>query len=261
MTILYWNINGKNNTSIISKVFALNFDIIIFSEIDNLNLGNLNDFMPDNYKLGTNVYKNIDTIIFHKRNIDVVLRCDQSRYKIYELSVDDKKYLLGAVHLQSKLHCSSDDRKDVIRHLLFDLFEIDNKYKNKGLIVIGDMNCNPFDPEMVGKDSFNAVLFYNEICRKNKEQYNGRIIRRFYNPMMLFLSENEKQYGSYRYTSNTNNYIWYSFDQCIVDSKLASKIKNIKYIKQIGNEALTTAEGIVNKTISDHLPLAVELEE
>lgn len=56
-------------------------------------------------------------------------------------------------------------------------------------IVIGDFNCNPFDEEIIQKDSFNAVLLKSLIVQQETIKYRDRVWRRFYNPIMHFLSE------------------------------------------------------------------------
>ena len=67
-------------------------------------------------------------------------------------------------------------------------------------------------------------------------------------------------YGSFYYDQNSMTPYWYCLDQVLVRKGLANNIERVEYLKKIETEDLLK-NGIPNKSISDHLPLLVNLSE
>lgn len=87
---------------------------------------------------------------------------------------------------------------------------------------------------------------------------------RYYNPMLLLLSEDNKVYGSYYNDSvKQKNLRWYLLDQIIVN-KNADKImdyKSIKFITKVKDKSLLKNNKPNSKVYSDHLPLYFKIKE
>ena len=125
-------------------------------------------------------------------------------------------------------------------------------------IVIGDMNANPFDSEMVNKDAFNAVLFKKVIDERSSTVYSGDAYERFYNPMLNCIKEENESYGTFYYSSGIGPLYWNCYDQILVRKALMNNIEEIKFLKKIKGEKLLNKTK-PNDKISDHLPLFVKI--
>lgn len=147
-----------------------------------------------------------------------------------------------------------------MHELVNDIDEIEKEDASLNTLIIGDFNTSPFAPEMVNKKALNAVLFKELIEKQEIVTYDRRQYRRFYNPMLLFLSERDKVYGSHYYSSGIDTINWYAYDQFCVRKTLVDKVKTFNYCKSAGNICLVTKNNLPNKKYSDHLPLLVEVE-
>lgn len=126
-------------------------------------------------------------------------------------------------------------------------------------MLIGDFNCNPFDPEMVKLDSLNST-FFKEVAKRLKErESDGSSYPVMYNPALEFLSESNSNLGSFYLGSGDCTYYWHSLDQIVVDWQLADCITDCRYLRQIGDTKLIVNSRPCSK-YSDHLPLLVTME-
>lgn len=126
-------------------------------------------------------------------------------------------------------------------------------------MLIGDFNCNPFDPEMVKLDSLNST-FFKEVAKRLKfrDSY-GSSYPVMYNPTLEFLSESNSNQGSYYWGSGDCTYYWHSLDQIVVDWQLADCVTDCRYPRQIGDTKLIVNSQPCSR-YSDHLPLLVTME-
>lgn len=129
-------------------------------------------------------------------------------------------------------------------------------------IVIGDFNANPYDKELLYKNAFNAVLFKSIIKENEFTNPKGDRIKRFYNPIIHYLSEDTKMYGSHYYDNSDKQETpyWHCLDQVLVRKSLVDLLKEVRYIKVI--DGMNLIKGLrPKKSISDHLPLLVNILE
>ena len=258
--LLFWNLKRNSiDKYIIDIITENNIDICIFSEyngikFENVLLGLKNDYILYN---GNGGCDKITMIARKCYTIDV--RREQNRYTIYSVSFSNEEYIIAGIHLQDNSHSDSDTRKLTIRELITDINEQELFLKNKNTIVIGDFNASPFDEELVQKDAFNAVLFKDLIIKSEFVKVDDKKYRRFYNPMLNCISEDDSIYGSIYYGSGIKTLYWYFYDQVIVRKGLANRIHDISIVKTIKNKKLLKSV-MPNKEISDHLPLIVEFE-
>ena len=92
---------------------------------------------------------------------------------------------------------------------------------------------------LIQKDSFNAVL-YKEVIRKKKEiTYQRKKYRLLYNPILNYISEDNRQYGSFYYTGGSKSLYWYCYDQVLMTRELMDDFKEMEYCQSIGGKLIT----------------------
>ena len=261
MNLLYWNLKSNSNleTIIADCISENNVDIAIFSEYDGVDFGILNYLLFKQYSL-LESFGGCETVRFlHKKLIQLSLVREQHRYLLAKLHHNDRSYLLIGVHLPSNTFGDkSSDRKKIIRKIVNDISEFEQN-DTQSTLIIGDMNASPFDDEMIEKDAFNSVLFKDIIKQQEYVIFQEDIYRRFYNPIIDYLDETNKHYGSFYYGSGNNCLYWYCYDQLLVRKDLIDNIENFQYLKKIKNLNLMSVTK-PNAHISDHLPLLVNIK-
>lgn len=260
MKIAFWNL-AKNNIEdyVIDLILENNIDICIFAEYQKIDFDSVISKLKK-YKFydGMGGCTKIKLISSNECNVEI--KREQDRYSIYSISINNSNYIIAGIHLQDRMNNDSDVRKNTIRNLIVDIKEQESTLKHSNTIVIGDFNASPFDEELVQKDAFNAVLFKDLILKTENVTFNGTRYKRFYNPMLNYISEDNSTYGTYYLSNGLKNIYWYFLDQIIVRKNLVSSLNSINIIKSINNKRLTK-EILPNKDISDHLPLIAEFEE
>ena len=275
LNILFWNLNRKNNAEhIINCIVENNVDIAVFAEYKDkedkaiiIDTSAIEDNLGNMYTWISGVEPDGKVILLTKKTIGDVRKIQQdgqSRYSLYIIETALKNYLLAAVHLEDRLSDPySKNRKKTIGRLLLDIKSNEEILGIDDTIVIGDFNANPYDEELLDKDAFNAVLFKPIIKANEFTNPEGDRIKRFYNPIIHYLSEATEMYGSHYYDGNTKHWTpyWHCLDQVLVRKNLVDLIQEVKYLKRIGEESLLNKSKKPNKKISDHLPLLVTLLE
>lgn len=260
MKILFWNLKKNSNAKWVSEIIRENdIDIALFAEYENTSfetvLSNLQYYIQHD---GYGACEKITLLC--KCTVDAKVRREQNRYTLYSCKLGDASYNIVGIHLPAPPSSDSNDRKNVIRDIVHDITEQEKSEKNRQTIVIGDFNCNPFDEEVIQKDSFNAVLFKSLIKKQEIVRYNDRDWRRFYNPIIHFLSEDTNTYGSLYYSSGSAPLYWNSFDQVLVRKELVDTISSLEYIREINGRRLIK-DVKPNDLISDHLPLLINISK
>ena len=257
MKILFWNLKNNSNEKWIAKAIQENeIDIALFAEYHNTSFERIISSLESSYTQHDG-YGGCEKItLLCKQAVSTIVKREQNRYTLYSCTTEESSYNIIGVHLPSKPLSDSDDRKNVIRDIVTDICEQERVLNNRHTIVIGDFNCNPFDEEMIQKDSFNAVLFKPIINYQDIIEYNSKRFRRFYNPIIHYLSETTQTYGSFYYSSGNKALYWNSFDQVLVRKELIDSIYSLEYLNTINGKKLIK-DVKPNASISDHLPLIV----
>ena len=256
MNVLFWNLKQNPNEKWVADLTReKDVDIAVFAEYQGTSFEYVLSALQDYVRYdGYGACEKITMLC--KQSIETTVKREQNRYTLYSCKVDDVSYNIVGIHLPAPQHDDANDRKNVIRDIVHDISEQEREEKNELTIIIGDFNCNPFDEEIIQKDTFNAVLYKPLIRKKEEVLYNGRRWRRFYNPVIHYLSEDTGTYGSFYYSSNSAPLYWNSFDQVLVRKELIDDISCFQYIRQINGKTLIK-ETKPNNSISDHLPLFV----
>lgn len=260
MKILFWNLNGNNIKEYIKQCLVENeVDIAVFAEHKGVNFISLEHEMLHSYRHIEGMGGCDKIAIFAARPATVLIKQEQSRYVLYTVDFDRKKYVIASVHLQDRRSSDSAIRIETIGRLMNDVKNLEQSSKCNNTIIIGDFNANPYDEELLQMNAFHAVLF-KEIIRKSETRtIDNRAYRRLYNPTIHFLSEDTQNYGSYYYQNGSCTPVWHCLDQILVSKALIDNIKSLQYIRNIGDKSLINRIA-PNRNISDHLPLYVRFD-
>lgn len=260
MKILFWNLNENNSEDWVTDIIQENdIDIAVFAEYGGTNINSVSEKMNKRYRWHDG-FGGCDKItLLSKSEAIVEVRREQGRYTLYSLQIGKSVYNLAGLHLPSNPSSNENDRKYVIREIVHDICEQEQSLNNLHTIVIGDFNCSPFDSELTQKDSFNAVLFKSIIESNEMTEYGNDSIRKFYNPIVNYISESTSMFGSFYYSSGSAPLYWYCYDQILVRRGLIDNIDSVEYVKKIkGRKLLKKIRP--DSAISDHLPLIVNFK-
>jgi hypothetical protein len=268
MNILFWNIGKNNLTPEITKLVQ-NYNPTIFviaeNEIDTTSLLNyINKFSIDKYKILPKNKRNTSILI--KENINYTHIPTIARQLItLEYEYNGQKYLVCAIHMDSKLMKTTDDQSNISRNVIEEINKIENDRNNSNTIIIGDFNMNPFENGMVFPDTFNAVSS-KTIASKNKRVVNdtNKKYKYFYNPMWSYMGDLSKHSpGTYylRENSHRNHFVWNMYDQVLIRPELMNRIdENSVEIINETEVGIKLSPRMQYETItpSDHLPLFIK---
>lgn len=260
MNLLFWNLARNRNEKLLKEIINENaIDLSILAEYKSMDFSSIISGLNNEYRLHSGYGACDKIVLLARKDAEVFVRREQNRYTLYSCNIDGCTYIIAGIHLPANPRADAEQRKNVIRELVHDISELEVELKNSNTIVVGDFNANPFDDELIQKDTFNAVLFKELIQEKEYVKVNGNRYRRFYNPMINYISEDSTNYGSLYYSSGMNSLYWFCYDQVIVRKSLVNSIFDVQYCKAINNRSLLN-KFVPNKKISDHLPLMIRFE-
>lgn len=258
MNILFWNLKQNNIHGLIKQcLLENNISIAVFSEHSGVDFVSLQKEMHPNYKYIEGMGGCEKVALFVSSSAQVAVKREQSRYALYEVSYCNTNYIIVGIHLQDRRSSDTAVRIETIGRLMNDIKNLEQSTKCKNTIIIGDFNANPYDAELLQMNAFHAVLFKDLIRKSETRTVDGVAYRRLYNPILHFLSEDTKNYGSFYYSIGSGTPIWHCLDQVLVSRPLIDSIVSLRYVRMIGEISLIKAT-CPNKDISDHLPLFVQ---
>ena len=252
MKIVFWNLYKKENSKHIRNLLLENdIDIAIFAEYEGLNLPKLKKDNPE-FHIADNM--NIcDRLLFiYKKEIKYTISQEQYYYAVHSFFVNNKPYIIVGLHLPSNMHSKAEDRKEEIPYIISDVIREEKKQKTERTLIIGDFNANPFDAELILKNMFNAVLFKEIIRKQDIVTHKKRRYKRFYNPMINYITEDNQHYGTYYYSTGIDALNWNCYDQVLVRKELIDNLSDVRFCKSIDRCDLITKNGVPDKSISDH---------
>lgn len=261
LNFLFWNLKRNEIEGyIIECIVENNVDIAVFTEFDGIDFTKIEKHLGKMYSRITAVQDDRKVTLVAKTTFSVTVVQQQNRYNIYSVKTAVKDYILVAVHLEDRRNYKTADRLETIKCLVSDIEQTEDFLKCSNTIVIGDFNANPYDEELLSKYAFNAVLFKTIIDKNELTNPNSLKKRRFYNPILHYISEDTEMYGSFYYEKEHKTSYWHCLDQVLVRKCLVNSISHIEYLKKIKTEDLLD-NSIPNGKISDHLPLLVNMQE
>ncbi|MCR5812311.1 MAG: endonuclease/exonuclease/phosphatase family protein [Lachnospiraceae bacterium] len=261
MKVLFWNLGKNSIENYLSQCIKENdVDIALISEYGGIDFKLLRNKLGYGY-VHVEGFGGCDKITLIAKNIYEITVCrEQDRCVLYRVVGQSSTYIIAGVHLQDRQNSDALARISKIGRIVNDIGNLENSSKCKNTIIIGDFNANPYDDELLAVMAFHAVLFKDVIIKSETRTCNGISYRRFYNPILQFISEDTKSYGSYYYSGGSSSPIWHCLDQVLVSRALANKVNDLKYLKHIKGRNLISRIR-PNKEISDHLPLFVSILE
>lgn len=259
MNICFWNIH-KNKVTQCNEFNECLLEILNEHSVDLFCVSEYDEF--DDSVLTSNGYKEVseldcDKVKCYKKlfNNFTLVRADE-RFNIIKTKND--KILIVFAHLYDQRN--SDDKRRL--HCMEKIKEKVDRYVKKNgetaVFIVGDFNCMPYDDPLIDEEIFNCVLFRDLLNTRKDAQ------ERYYNPMLLLLSESKKNYGSYYSDSaKSKNLRWYLFDQVIVNKNANAVIDydSIEIISKTKNRTLLKNGKPNVKLYSDHLPLCFKIME
>jgi hypothetical protein len=232
LTVLFWNVNRKDaGEDVKCYVQKIKPDLIVLIEHYGCKakmLISLNDGDNPMYSFVSSNKR--ETAIFATELLSCNCKCltDRNNFAIFlDIGIKGNKFLLGAVHLPSKLYGNIKPEANC-RELAKKINELESELGHTNTVLFGDFNMNPFEDGMVTHDCFNSVMA-QDIAQKKKRKVGGignpnaRILEYFYNPMWSFFGDlSPFKPGTYYWHSNSvvNDYHWNMFDQILIKPAL-----------------------------------------
>lgn len=283
LNLLFWNLNKKSLAESVGLLAEeREADIVVLAEMpDNTEeiltrLRQYNsDFMvneprlPPSTETATASARTLKrrVILYHRSSSAQVQRLHDAKFwTIYQLSLPDRESLiLVAVHLPAKSnpgYIGSTNRLPLFQRLCQDILKEERASGTDRTIVVGDLNQNPFDNEVVHLDTLNAVMD-PDVATRVSCQWDGQTYKYFYNPMWTAYGQRQAPMGTYYYQEpDYVRYYWHVFDQVLLRPGLIPALGDEMptFITELGGESLLRANGRPdNSRFSDHLPIALSL--
>jgi endonuclease/exonuclease/phosphatase family metal-dependent hydrolase len=140
--------------------------------------------------------------------------------------------------------------------------EIDKRWVRGSLIILGDFNANPFDPEVCGSEGIYAVRDRVDARQERASPLVplGEKQRPLYNPMWALLPESTTRPAGTHVHDARVTLRWRLYDQILLSPDLIDAIQDPPEIRtEVAGQRLLSAHGNLDETISDHLPVQVRV--
>lgn len=262
MRVAFWNTNrnAEINPYIRDLAVANRLDIVILAEYT-ADVHNLEEVL---YKNGINMEQYTSagcdriTLLGKYKNVEP---CFQNTY--CSLQIINDSYILGCVHLPSKLHCDRRKKDIAIRTIVQEIQELEESKSCERTIIVGDFNENPYELGCLAADGFHGIPDYIESKKKYRTILEEQF-KMFYNPMWNLLGDFSFPTGTFFYNGNeVDNPFWNIFDQVMIRPCLRNQFLNdeLKIIYKAGDKDLIDNRNRPCNDISDHLPIVFEIKE
>lgn len=261
MNLLFWNISKRPVARyVVQCATEWDADIVCIAEHENVDSDELCKELGAGYRW-INSAGGCDVVrMFAKSTVSDIRVLEKDRYIVSTLTCGGSRYAFATTHLPDRRNNPKPDKRcRLIRRMVADIRDYEEKEGVVGSIVMGDFNANPFDPELVSLDTLNATLFLEVVKRLPQREEGGEVFPVWYNPVLRALNEESMSYGSFYMPDGVPPIYWHCLDQVVVSSSLAERVSNITYVRTIGGQNLM-AEARPRKSISDHLPLVVAID-
>lgn len=175
------------------------------------------------------------------------------------------------VHLRAPMMTFSPENISIAdaRYLHEEIINLEGVHQLDGSIAIGDFNADPYSDAMLGPDNLNAVMCQRIASAGKRVFYENKPFARirpyFYNPMWNSFGDQSaiKQPGSfYRGGDPGNSNAWHLIDQVLLRPSLMHRMiaGSARVMVNAGSKHLLDPKGRIDASISDHLPIAIEIK-
>lgn len=265
---LFWNLNRRPISSLVAELAReFDIDVIILAEC-----GIDSDTLTK--QLSSTVGFDYSEIFSPKPRIRMFVRFDPSWIALasdppyamirYVTHPDVPNFLIVAAHMPSKLHADDTDQLTYSIRLRQEIDRVESELGHGRIVVVGDLNMNPFEAGVVSSDGFHGVM-HRDIASRISRTVRSEERKFFYNPMLGYFGDRTTgPPGTYYYGStNSVAYFWNMFDQVLFSADLMDAFDddNLEIVTTVGETSLVDHRGLPDSTIaSDHLPLVFGLD-
>ena len=270
MNLLFWNLKRKALAESVGLLAEeKKADIVVLAEMPDGTdefLTQLRQYDSD-FLAGDGILPQRRVSLYHRFSTAQVQHLHDAKFwTIYQLALSDEEPLiLVAVHMPAKSgigYMGLGNRLPKFQQLGQDILREESASGTDRTIVIGDLNQNPFDGEIVHLEALNAVMD-PDVAARVSCQRDGRTYKYFYNPMWTAYGRRQAPLGTYYYQeSDYVRYYWHVFDQVLLRPDLIPTLGDEvpTAITELGGESLLRANGRPNDSrFSDHLPISFSL--
>lgn len=161
-----------------------------------------------------------------------------------------------ATHFYDKRNYSSPEQRLKLAELRAELSLVENSTGNDKVVLLGDLNMNPYEENCYNPLGLNALPCKKTVKRKGDIDGN----KLFYNPSWKLLGDDTHSPGTYYFGKKGTQY-WQLLDQVLLRPCVADTIdlSTLKILNEIGETDLRSSFGIPKESISDHLPVIFQL--
>lgn len=189
----FWNLGKNDNSQYLAQcINERKIDFAILSEYENLNISYVLHKLNNKYRHIPGMGGCDKITMLALNDIDVHIQREQTRYAMYSVEKDGIDLIIVGTHLQDRRNSDSAQRISTAGRLMNDLENLEKRKQCKKSVIIGDLNANPYDEELLQMNAFHAVLFKDVIKAAETRTIGGIRYRRLYNPILHFLSEDTK---------------------------------------------------------------------
>ena len=190
LNLLFWNLNKKSLSGAVGLLAEeREADIVILAEMpDNTEeiLTRLRQY-DSTFEASDPILTRRRVVLYYRYSATQVHYLQGARFwTIYQLSLSDGLPLIFvAVHMPAKSrigYIGSYNRFTLFRLLCQDILKVERTLGTAKTVVIGDLNQNPFDMEVVHLETLNAVMD-PDVANRVSCQRDGQTYKYFYNPM------------------------------------------------------------------------------
>lgn len=174
-----------------------------------------------------------------------------------------RSILVVGVHFPSKRERRDVDYGSLANRVSRRIADMEALVGHDRTIVIGDFNMNPFEAGMSNADGFHGVMD-RRIAARRSRRVDDEARPFFYNPMWKTMGDHTAPaLGTYfKDVGGYVNLYWHTFDQALLRPSLLDYFREdeLRLVNTIGNTALLRdGRPGLNETVSDHLPLVLNL--
>ena len=260
MKLLFWNM-GKNDNAALALECMRNHGVHVAAFAEHLGTKFSDELLCSTGYRVVSLGGCDKVMVLVDCSVEVVNCFEASRFTVFVMMFSGSFFVVAATHLIDRMSApDSESRLEDIREIMGVVHGYERSLSVDKTIVIGDLNANPYDKELLLPNAFNAMLFKGILRSKSERAWHGKSYPFMYNPTVHWLSESTETYGSLYYLpGDGTGPIWNCYDQALVSPSLMDNVKSYCYLKKIGNRNLI-AKLRPRRDISDHLPLLVELD-
>jgi len=269
MNFLFWNLNKNNETfpHLVKIVNEEEIDVIALAEFptDENSISELEELLNRNgsYSYLEPLAKDKVKLFYKTPRVDITNQYDGQKINVKCIQSSGVTIYAIFCHLGSKINNTDDDQHHSATKFKQEIEEFEESKNNYNTIICGDFNMNPFEKGMVDSEAFHAIMD-KKIALRISRTVEEEEHKFFYNPMWGCLGDNGKGKfpGTHYFNpSKSMQYFWNIYDQILIRPNVIDYFDDnkLKIVTKGVNYNLLTRSGLMNQSISDHLPIMFNL--